>query len=77
MPSSLLKSEYFEPWLQFKQPSVRQLAFCLASPNIIKSIPDELLIHYHFDLHTANFWQEQFKTYQPRLHKLDQSPAPY
>ena len=76
MPSSLFKSEYFEPWLQFKQPSVRQLAFCLASPNIIKSIPDELSIHYHFDLHTANFWQQQFKTYQPRLHKLDQSPAP-
>ncbi|MBJ9986262.1 DUF1853 family protein [Acinetobacter sp. S40] len=76
MPISLFMNEYFEPWLKFKQPSVRQLAFCLASPNIIKSIPDELSINYNFDLHMPHFWQTQFIAYQQRLLRLDQHPEP-
>ncbi|MPW43757.1 DUF1853 family protein [Acinetobacter guerrae] len=76
MPHPLFMTEYFEPWLQFKQPSVRQLAFCLASPNIIKSIPEQLNIKHEFDLHTPHFWQTQFIAYQQRLLKLDQHPEP-
>lgn len=38
---------YFEPWLQFKHPAIRQLAFSLASPNILKSLPQELIIKHH------------------------------
>ena len=43
---------YFEPWLQFKHPAIRQLAFSLASPNILKSLPQELIIKHHFNLHS-------------------------
>ena len=67
--------EHFEPWLSFKQPIVRQLAFSLASPNIIKSIPQQLDRVHAFDLHDDAFWIEQFQRYQARLDTLDQDPT--
>ena len=71
-----LSTEYFEPWLQFKQPCVRQLAFCIASPNIIRAVPDQLQIKYEFDLHAEKFWREQFENYYARLIELDRYPEP-
>jgi hypothetical protein len=35
---------FFEPWIQFKTPIVRQLAFCISSPNILSQKPHELVI---------------------------------
>lgn len=67
--------EYFEPWLNFKQPIVRQLAFSLASPNILKSIPRQLKIVHAFDFHDHAFWKQQFELYQSRLEELDQNPT--
>ena len=67
---------YFEPWLQFKHPAIRQLAFSLASPNILKSLPQELIIKHHFNLHSDNIWQKYFQAYLPRLKQLDQQPEP-
>ena len=66
----------FEPWLDFQHPIVRQLAFCIASPNIIQNIPNELPVKNTFELHTDNFWKKQFSNYLPRLLHLDQNPAP-
>lgn len=67
-------SNLFEPWLNFHNPIVRQLAFAIASPNIIKQIPDELTLVHRFALHDDAFWQKQFFQYQSRLNELDQNP---
>ncbi|WP_151832144.1 DUF1853 family protein [Acinetobacter ursingii] len=74
MPHSLFTTEYFEPWLQFKQPDVRQLAFCIASPNILQRIPDQLEVKQDFSLHSPHFWRVQFEHYYPRLIHLDRHP---
>lgn len=67
-------TQLFEPWLEYKHTMVRHLAFCLASPNIIQSIPVDLDIQYPFELHHSLFWQQQYLRYQPRLQQLDQNP---
>lgn len=70
------KSDYAEPWLHFKHPCVRQLAFCVASPNIIQSIPKELPIKHDFSLHSPDVWQQHFQNYYKRLLQLDNCPEP-
>lgn len=69
-------SVLFEPWLDFQHPIVRQLAFCIASPNIIQNIPHELSVQNFFELHADDFWKKQFTNYLPRLLELDQNPTP-
>ena len=61
-------------WQSFQHPLVRQLAFCVASFNIIQQLPETLDIKYHFDLHNNIFWTEHFNHYQRRLVQLDQNP---
>lgn len=68
-------SNYFEPWLLFKTPIVRQLAFTIASPNIISQVPAELTCQYPFQLHDAAMWQQLYQQYEVRLHQLDQDPT--
>ncbi len=67
--------EYFEPWVQFQQPTVRQLAFCIASPNLLKAWPSILTQTYVFDWHSDAIWQQHFQTYLPRLRQLDRQPG--
>lgn len=69
------QSHYFEPWRAFKQPLVRQLAFTVASPNILNSTPLELTIKHPFQWHDTAQWQHYFEDYQPRLKQLDQNPT--
>lgn len=69
-------TDYFEPWLKYKHPIVRQLAFCIASPNIIQHLPDELEIKNHFEIHNTAFWQQQYIDFQTRLDQLDHNPTP-
>lgn len=71
-----VKTSYFEPWLQFQHPIVRQLAFCIASPDLLCQIPKSLDIQHHFKLHTSEFWEVHFQNYLPRLKELDQTPEP-
>ena len=71
-----IQSSYFEPWLQFQHPIVRQLAFCLASPNLLCKLPHSLSIQHEFNLHQDHIWQNHFQNYLPRLKQLDQSPEP-
>ena len=66
--------QLFEPWLQFKRPLVRQLAFAVASPNILSALPLELDIQHAFHFHPSQIWQQHFQTYLPRLKQLDQDP---
>ena len=69
-------ADFFEPWLQFQQPIVRQLAFSIASPNILTQTPHELVLKYSFALHSDAHWQHLYALYQPRLLQLDQQPQP-
>lgn len=69
-------SDLFEPWLMYKHACVRQLAFCLASPNIIKHVPNDLEIKFSFNLHDNAFWETQYGLYTARLASLDQDPTP-
>lgn len=66
---------FYKPWLQFKHPIVRQLAFVIASPNIIQKIPTELSMQHSFELHDSLFWETQFERYLPKLLILDQTPS--
>ena len=66
----------FEPWKQFQHSAVRQLAFSIASPNILSNIPSELSLQHAFNLHPNAFWQQQYENYHPRLLELDQNPQP-
>lgn len=67
-------SHYFEPWLNFKTPVVRQLAFAIASPNLIHHFPEEITSCRTIDLHDDQAWQDYYTAYQPRLHDLDHHP---
>ncbi|UUM28829.1 DUF1853 family protein [Acinetobacter colistiniresistens] len=67
---------YFEPWLQFKHPIVRHLAFCIASPNILAQIPPDLNIKHPFELHSNQNWLDHYLGYENRLKQLDQQPQP-
>ena len=65
-----------EPWLQFSTPIVRQLAFAVASPNIMRQIPQDLVLTHHFSLHDDDVWQQHYLDYLPKLKRLDQNPNP-
>ncbi|AOA57407.1 DUF1853 family protein [Acinetobacter larvae] len=71
-----MQIEYFEPWLNYRHSIVRQLAFCIASPNILRYSPDTLENSQHFQWHDTKFWQQQYQYYQPRLAQLDRDPQP-
>ncbi|NIE97310.1 DUF1853 family protein [Acinetobacter sp. Tr-809] len=74
MPSAMSPVYYFEPWLQFKTPIVRHLAFCIASPNILTQIPSELAVKHNFEFHHDSKWQNYYQNYEQRLKQLDQQP---
>ncbi|MCH7295913.1 DUF1853 family protein [Acinetobacter higginsii] len=76
MPNLITTSSYFEPWLQFNNPIVRHLAFCIASPSILAQIPNELNVKHHFELHHDSIWHTHYQNYEQRLKQLDQQPQP-
>lgn len=67
---------YAEPWLQFKTAAVRQLAFAIASPNLLCAWPHDLIQTHAFAWHADHVWQQHFARYLPRLSQLDQKPEP-
>ncbi|MGT2551661.1 DUF1853 family protein [Acinetobacter geminorum] len=71
-----VQTSYFEPWLQFNHPMVRQLAFTIASPNLLSHLPQTLSIQHSFQLHTDQIWEQHFYNYLPRLKQLDEAPQP-
>lgn len=71
-----VKTSYFEPWLQFNHPMVRQLAFTIASPNLLCQLPQSLSIRHSFQLHSDQAWKQHFQNYLPRLYQLDEMPEP-
>lgn len=63
-----------EPWLQFKTNSVRELAFAIASPPLLKTWPEHPL-YAAVDLPDRHFWLTHFKNYLPRLYQLDDNAS--
>lgn len=76
MSRTVMTTSYFEPWLQFRNPIVRQLAFSIASPNILTQLPDELSIKNSFAFHNDQNWQTLYQQYEERLEQLDLHPQP-
>ena len=72
---TLQQDHLFEPWLNFKNPLVRQLAFSLASPNILSAYPEQFDVQQAFQFHTESVWTQYFHLYQTRLDYLDQHPT--
>ena len=70
-----VKTSYFEPWLQFQHPIVRQLAFVLLV-QIYFANYQKFSIQHDFKLQPTEVWEEHFQNYLPRLKELDQSPEP-
>lgn len=66
-----ITNSFMEPWLKYKTASVRQLAFALASPNILSSIPSDLTIQHNFQIHDNHHWNELYTQYESRLAELD------
>ncbi|WP_122899356.1 DUF1853 family protein [Acinetobacter sp. B51(2017)] len=71
-----MQLQLVEPWLQFSTPIVRQLGFAIASHNIVRQIPQELVLENHFELHPDQLWQQHFLDYLPKLKQLDTQPQP-
>lgn len=64
-----------QPWLQFSRPEVRQLAFAVASPPLLKNWPDQMnnqaiLLPDHI------FWLQHFENFIPYLKQLDKDSSP-
>lgn len=64
----------FEPWQHYHTHVVRQLAFAIASPNLIRYFPAQITPTLSLELHPDSAWQNYYWAYQPRLHYLDQHP---
>lgn len=68
---------YFAPWQVFHRPFVRDLAFAIASPNVLKywqMHPSLQQPNPPIQVHDAHFWQQHFQAYLPRLRQLDSTP---
>lgn len=71
----MFSTRYFEPWKTYHTPIVRQLAFAIASPNIISTFPEEISSSNHIKLHPTEDWGLFYQAYQKRLQYLDQYPS--
>lgn len=76
MQNYLIMTKHQEPWLRYATPIVRQLAFCISSPNILSQVPSELPLKYPFELHEDLIWQQHYLNYEKRLMELDRDPTP-
>jgi hypothetical protein len=73
---SMLVTSYHEPWRLYRHPVVRQLAFAIASPNLIRAFPDTIQPKHALNIANDAFWQNCYLHYATRLARLDQQPQP-
>ncbi|WP_296405505.1 DUF1853 family protein [Psychrobacter sp.] len=64
-----------QPWLCFKRPFVRDLAFALSCPDALTHwiAADPNIVSLPIAVHDPIFWQTQYINYMDRLHVLDNS----
>lgn len=71
----MFSTDYFEPWTQFSDPMTRQLAFAIASPNLLYHFPHNIYTDQAIEFHSSQLWSDFYYAYESRLHQLDHSPA--
>ena len=67
----------YAPWKAYRRPFVRDLAYVLACPNVLTTWLD-FAPHqttHKVAIHSADFWQQQYAAYEPRLKELDSTNA--
>lgn len=67
---------YQHPWLAYKRPQVRDLAYAIACPPILSSVPAELTTAFNanpIELTTTAFWQKHYFRYVPKLNYLERN----
>lgn len=70
----MFSTVFFEPWHHYQTHVVRQLAFAIASPNLMTFFPPQINPPHVIQLHHDTAWQQYYWAYQPRLEYLDQHP---
>ena len=70
----MISVNYFEPWKNYQNLNIRQLAFALASPNLIHYFPSEIMAASNINFHDSAEWQKFYYAYEPKLSQLDQNP---
>ena len=77
MTSNPIRPDNTKPWLQYKRPFVRDLAFALACPDVLQQwvSPDPNLVSPPISVHHPQFWLNHYQKYAERLAQLDNSPA--
>ncbi len=63
-------------WVQFQDEDVRDLAFAIASPDILGSWPSGYYPQRQIHLGLSVPWHHWFSCYKDRLAQLDANPAP-
>lgn len=81
LPTILSDSDALDsqPWLQFKRPLVRDLAYALGCPPVLLHIPKCIDIPQRqgdITLPDTACWQQHFLDYLPRLMALESDPKP-
>lgn len=66
---------YFEPWQIYRTHEVRQLAFAIASPNVVQNFPVEVEINRSIQFLADQDWYNFYQNYSHRLYALDQNPT--
>ncbi len=61
------------PWDAWRHPDVRNLAWVLASPALLRELPDSA---HPVRVLDDRFWQPLFDAYRPRLDALERDPLP-
>lgn len=70
----MFSKDYFEPWKTFQTPLVRQLAFAISSPNLIRYLPLEVDSKKNISLDSDHQWLSYYHAYEKRLRELDTHP---
>lgn len=60
-------------WQAYHHPHVRNLAWVLSSPVLLKYLPN---FHQPLTVLDDDFWQQHYQTYIPKLQALDLNPQP-
>lgn len=62
-----------QPWLQYKRPFVRDLAFAIACPDALRHwiSPNPNTPSPNIEVHKECFWQQNYLNYENRLQELD------
>lgn len=70
-----ISTDKLQPWHHYKRPFVKDLAFALACPDVLKHwiSADPNLVSAQISVHKPEFWLTHYQNYADRLQQLDRS----